>query len=170
MRIEDRHSTQLIFVVIIFVTSYFFFDFIGLDKNIAIILIGILIGSCYYIRNRQISFTVKFTVLILFSFLAFLIPFFILRENNAQKIKGTWQTDSTEGFSIKIRIFNDSAFLSQSNTKDAVPYEMKIENHQFSISNKQKGKEFNWYYYLSESGNSLILINAKDSLKFYKIN
>jgi hypothetical protein len=84
------------------------------------------------------------------------------------KFSGTWQTDNTGGFSINMQIKNDTAYLSQSNIEEVVPYKMEITDHEFLISNRDRGKRLQWEYYFLDQGTILILYNVSDSLRLYK--
>ena len=169
MKHQTRLSYQSILLIIIFIASYFFYDFIELNKIVALLLVGMLVAVGYFILQRSMPFYSKIGVLILLFSSAFLIPFLIVNQNKLKKFKGIWQTDATDGFSIEIRIHEDSVYLSQSNITGAVPYKMKVTEHKFSISNKVRGKELEWEYYFENKGNTLVLFNVKDSLKLTRL-
>lgn len=169
MKQQTKLSYQSVLVIIIFTASYFFYDFIGLNKIVALMLVGILVASCYFILQRSMHFISKIGILILLFSSALLIPYIIIDKNKSKKFEGIWQTDATDGFSIDIRIHGDTAYLSQSNITDVVPYKMEVTEHKFSISNKERGKELDWEYYFENKGNTLILFNVKDSLKLTKL-
>jgi hypothetical protein len=46
---------------------------------------------------------------------------------------------------------------------------MEITDNKFSITNKDRGKVLQWKYYFLDHGATLILYNAKDSLRLFKI-
>jgi hypothetical protein len=169
---KAKTSNQFILVLIIFIGSYFFYDFIGLSKIIALPLVGILVACCYFLLQRRMRFVFKICILILLSLGTYLIPYFILKKNVVEKFEnkfaGTWQTDTTGGFSINMQILRDTAYLSQSNIEDVVPYKMEITDHKFSIANKDRGKRLQWEYYFLDQGTILILYNVSDSLRLYK--
>lgn len=169
MKHQTKLSYQSVLVIIIFTAPYFFYDFIGLNKIAALLIVGILVAFCYFILQRSMHFFSKVGILILLFSSALLIPYIIIDKNGSKKFEGIWQTDATDGFSINIRIHGDSAYLSQSNITDTVPYKMDLTEHKFSISNKERGKELEWEYYFENKGNTLILFNVKDSLKLTKL-
>jgi hypothetical protein len=67
-----------------------------------------------------------------------------------------------------MQIKNDTAYLSQSNIEEVVPYKMEITDHEFLISNRDRGKRLQWEYYFLDQGTILILYNVSDSLRLYK--
>jgi len=169
---KTKTSHEFTVVLIIFIVSYFFYDFIGLSKIIALPLVGILVACCYFLLHKRIRFVFKICILILLFLGAYLIPYFILKKNVVGKFEskfaGSWQTDTTGGFSINMQIQNDTAYLSQSNIEEVVPYKMEITDHEFLISNKDKGKRLQWEYYFLDQDSILILYNIRDSLRLYK--
>jgi len=170
--IHKAKTSQQIIIVIIFIVSYFFYDFIGLSKMIALPLVGIFVACCYFLLHKRMRFVFKICIIILLSLGAYLIPYFILKKNVVDKFEnkfsGTWQTDNTGGFSINMQIKNDTAYLSQSNIEEVVPYKMEITDHEFLISNRNRGKRLQWEYYFLDQGTILILYNVSDSLRLYK--
>ena len=166
---QTKLSSQLVLVIIIFVAFYFFYDFIELNKIVALLLVGILVAVGYFVLQRSMHLYSKIGILILLFSSAFLIPYIIIDQNKSKKFEGIWQTDSTDGFSIEILIHDDSVYLSQSNIIGAVPYKMEVTEHKFSISNKVRGKVLEWEYYFENKGNTLVLFNVKDSLELTKL-
>jgi hypothetical protein len=64
---KAKASHQFIAVLIIFIVSYFFYDFIGLSKIIALPLVAILVACCYFLLHKRMRFVFKICILILLS-------------------------------------------------------------------------------------------------------
>jgi hypothetical protein len=45
---------------------------------------------------------------------------------------------------------------------------MEITDHEFLISNKDRGKKLQWEYYFLDQGTILILYDVSGSLRLYK--
>lgn len=167
---KAKLSYQFVVILIIFIVSYFFYAFIGLNKVVSLTLVGILVACCYFLLHIRISLVFKICIISLVCLVALFIPYFIFKKNIVEKFEGIWQTDTMDGFSINMSIHKDTAYLSQSNIKEVVPFKMEITDHKFSIVNNDRRKKLHWEYCFLKNGAILILYNVNDSLRLYKSN
>lgn len=83
------------------------------------------------------------------------------------RFEGNWATDTTGGFSINLRVLEDSVFLSQSNFNGERGFKMVISKDTLWLSNQDLEKEFKWRFRFSDDIH-LLLMSDEDSLLLKK--
>ena len=165
---------NFLLILLLFLGAYFYFDYIALNKIIALVIIGVFIAVCSYVLyGLSFKLWVKAVLLIFISLLAFLLPNFFIEKAHAatidNRLYGSWITDSTDGYSIKLKVIADSAYLSQTNLSASKAYRLAIANDTLILSNEDLSREYKWKYIFAHQDSSLLLYNHKDSLLFTKV-
>jgi hypothetical protein len=81
---------------------------------------------------------------------------------------GSWATDNTDGYSIRLKVVKDSAYLSQSNLSESKAYKLSTINDTVILNNESLGREYRWNFSFVNQERVLLLYSSKDSLIFTK--
>ncbi len=161
-----------------FIAFYFYLKFAnvtGLFQFLAIGTFMAVIAYSVFADGAKLIFRITISIVIII--LAFLLPKFLSHEEeeqsqvnvlNKEKIKllGNWNTDTVGGYSIGLKIQNDSANLSQSNLNISKKFEWKVNDDFFELINEQSDQYYSWRFELIENDNILILKSRDDILLF----
>jgi len=171
----NRKISLIPFIILItlFIGFYFYFDYLQIEKIIAIPIIGVFTALVFYFLLRLNKTYIKAGVIFLLSATLILVSFLLKKDNSKRRVTnellGDWQSDTIGGFSINVNIQNDSAYLSQSNLDIIKPYAISIKQDSLLMSNSDLQKKYSWKFSLKNKGTMLYLFNENDSLILQKV-
>lgn len=157
-----------IILTVLFIVSYFYLRNTLLSKTIILLSIGIFMAICAYCLYSKFSSFIKLISISVSCSLLIAIPFILDKRNESKLIEprflGIWKTDSTDGYTIRMNIKMDSAFLTQSSIDLERAFKLNINTEDFILTNETK--TLSYKYHFLNANNTLILKNSKDSLLF----
>ena len=164
-------------IVAAFIVFYFYLKSTNVTGLIQYLALGIFIAVlAYSIFADEIKLTIRIVISIIIIIFGFLLPRFLSEEgkqrsqenvsnNERKKLIGNWNTDTVGGFSIRLKIQNDSANLSQSNLGSSKNFEWKVNDDFFELINEQTDQYFSWRFEFIEK-DILMLKSKADTLVF----
>jgi hypothetical protein len=164
---------NFLLLLVLFIASYFYYDYISLNKVIAIIFIGIFLAlGSYVLYGLSFRLWSKLILLAFIAFIFYALPNFFTGETSRvpvdSRFLGSWATDNTDGYSIRLKVVKDSAYLSQSNLSESKAYKLSTINDTVILNNESLGREYRWNFSFVNQERVLLLYSSKDSLIFTK--
>lgn len=140
-----QHKFKILLSLGLFIFIYLYVNIYQTSPAVKYLIIGVSLGGLAFILfNEKISNPSKGVLVSLILLLIIVLPFFQgkkpmhTQENHLPD--GVWLTDSSGGYSIQIRIQEDSAFLSQSNKSIETGYGLHVSKDSILLYNIKQTK------------------------------
>lgn len=176
---SKKTSGKLIIVLVAFIVFFSYLKYFDIKGALLYAAVGIYSSViCYSLFADQTNRFLRIFISLLVIVGGFSIPKIFPKgewaANDEQKISppelfGNWVTDTTGGYSIKLSIHKDSAYLSQSNLDVLKGYELKVNDNFMELTNHATDQFYSWEYELLKNQQVLKLLRNTDSLVFERI-
>ena len=163
-----------------FIAFYFYLKFWNVTGLVQYLALGLFVAViAYAVFAVRPKLVYRITISIIVIIFGLLLPRFFRQEVKQQdqvevyledrkKLIGKWKTDTIGGYSIALKIQNDSANLSQSNLEVSKNFAWNINDDFFELVNEESDQFFSWRFEFIENDNTLMLKSKNDTLVFKK--
>ncbi|WP_343704739.1 hypothetical protein [Chitinophaga sp.] len=174
---KKKQSLSTITLVILFLISYFYLDYIGVEILVKILASGFFVGLCTYIlyglkASKGLRIAVLFLVIVTMGVFFWCVAKDAVKERERiidKRFLGEWETDTIGGYAIYLRVQADSAYLSQSNMTLSRSYRLVISHDTITLVNERIARVFRWNFRVLDSENKLQLTDGQDTLLLKRI-
>ena len=156
-------------ITVVFITILFSVNTISKNVLLTIVgggigaVLGFIVAKSIVSKSTRIKSFVFSGLVLLMIASAFIVTHV---DGTSYDLTGTWETDNTGDYSIRLRFNNRSVYLSTSPEFEEVEYQYTIDRDSLVLFKNNEVK-FRWYL-KEQSSSSLEVTSYDDELRFLK--